>query len=90
MVIKTKLKQKSESRQARVVASRILAKVFEDQQSLATLMPLELDMMADPRERALAQALCFGVIRHYYSLNLILSTLLEKKLKKIVMSKHLS
>ena len=68
--------------QARVVASKILAKVFEDQQSLATLRPIELDMMVDPRERALAQALCFGVIRHYYSLNLIISTLLDKNLKK--------
>jgi len=68
--------------QARVVASKILAKVFEEQQSLATLIPIELDMMADPRERALAQALCFGVIRHYYSLDFILSSLLEKKLKK--------
>jgi len=65
-----------------VVASRILAKVFEDQQSLAILMPLELDLMTDPRERALAQALCYGVMRHYYSLNFILSTLLDKKLKK--------
>jgi len=68
--------------QARVVASKILAKVFEEQQSLAALLPIELDMMLDPRERALAQALCFGVIRHYYSLTLILSTLLDKKLKK--------
>ncbi len=68
--------------QARAVASKILAKVFKDQQSLATLMPAELDMMVDPRERALAQALCFGVLRHCYSLNFILSKLLDKKLKK--------
>jgi len=68
--------------QARAVASKILSKVFEDKQSLATLIPAELDMMTDPRERALAQALCFGVIRHYYSLNFVLNTLLDKKLKK--------
>ena len=67
---------------ARVVASQILSKVFEDQQSLATLIPIELDIILDPRDRALAQALCFGVIRHYYSLNLILGSLLNKKLKK--------
>jgi len=65
-----------------VVASQILSKVFEDQQSLATLIPIELGIIVDPRERALAQALCFGVIRHYYSLNFILNTLLDKKLKK--------
>ena len=76
------MKSKPESRQARVVASRILAKLFADQESLATLMPLELDLMVDPRERALAQALCYGVMRHYYSLNFILSALLDKKLKK--------
>ena len=68
--------------QARAVASQILSKVFAEQQSLARLLPIELDMMVDPRERALTQALCFGVIRHYYSLNFILNTLLDKKLKK--------
>ncbi len=65
-----------------MVASQILSKVFEDQQSLATLLPIKLDIMLDPRERAFAQALCFGVIRHYYSLNFILNMLLDKKLKK--------
>jgi len=65
-----------------VVASQILSKVFEDQQSLATLLPIKLDIMLDPRERAFAQALCFGVIRHYYSLNFILNMLLDKQLKK--------
>jgi 16S rRNA (cytosine967-C5)-methyltransferase len=73
---------KPESRQARVVASQILSKVFAEHQSLATLLPIELDIMVDPRERALTQALCFGVIRHYYSLNFILNSLLDKKLKK--------
>ena len=65
-----------------MVASQILSKVFEDQQSLATLLPIKLDKMLDPRERAFAQALCFGVIRHYYSLNFILNMLLDKQLKK--------
>ncbi len=65
-----------------MVASQILSKVFEDQQSLATLLPIKSDIMLDPRERAFAQALCFGVIRHYYSLNFILNMLLKKKLKK--------
>ena len=65
-----------------MVASQILSKVFEDQQSLATLIPVKLDIMLDPRERAFAQALCFGVIRHYYSLNFILNMLLDKQLKK--------
>lgn len=45
-------------------------------------MPLDLDLVTDPRERALAQALCYGVMRHYFSLNFILSRLLDKKLKK--------
>ncbi len=76
------IKEKTESRQARVIASQILSRVFEDQQSLSTLIPIKLDMMLDPRERALAQALCFGVVRHYYSLNFILNMLLDKKLKK--------
>jgi 16S rRNA (cytosine967-C5)-methyltransferase len=75
-------KTKPESMQARAVATQILSKVFENQQSLSMLIPVELDVITDPRERAFAQALCFGVLRHYYSLNFILNTLLDKKLKK--------
>ena len=68
--------------QARAVASQILSKVFEDHQSLSMLVSIELDEMADQRERAFAQALCYGVLRHYNSLNFILSVLLDKKFKK--------
>jgi len=64
------------------VASQILSKVFEDHQSLSMLVSVELDEMADQRERAFAQALCYGVLRHYNSLNFILSMLLDKKFKK--------
>ena len=45
-------------------------------------MPIELDVMTDKRERAFAQALCYGVLRHHNSLNFILNMLLDKKLKK--------
>ena len=68
--------------QSRAVASQILSKVFEDHQSLSTLIPIELDVMTDQQERAFAQALCYGVLRHYYSLNFILGMLLDKKFKK--------
>lgn len=77
-----KIKTKSIPRQARTVASQILSKVFAKQQTLSTFIPADLETMADPRERALAQAICFGVLRHYESLNFILNTLLDKKLKK--------
>jgi 16S rRNA (cytosine967-C5)-methyltransferase len=39
-------------------------------------------VLADLREQAFAQALCYGVLRHYYSLDFILGKLLDKKLKK--------
>ena len=65
-----------------MLASRILSQVIEGRKSLATLIPAELDVMTDPRERAFAQALCFGVLRRYYSLNFILNMLLDKKIKK--------
>ena len=68
--------------QSRAVASQILSKVFEDHQSLSTLIPIELDVMTDQQERAFAQALCYGVLRHYDSLNFILGMLLDKKFKK--------
>lgn len=45
-------------------------------------MPVELNKIRDLRDKAFAQALCFGVLRHYYSLELILGELLHKKIKK--------
>jgi 16S rRNA (cytosine967-C5)-methyltransferase len=75
-------KPNQKSNQARTVASQILSKVFVERQSLSALIPSELSMLTDLREQAFAQALCFGVLRHYYSLDFILDKLLDKKLKK--------
>ncbi|MEE9575092.1 MAG: 16S rRNA (cytosine(967)-C(5))-methyltransferase RsmB [Gammaproteobacteria bacterium] len=80
MTAKPESSQKS--RQARAVASQILSKVLSERQSLSTLIPTELTVLADLREQAFAQALCYGVLRHYYSLDFILGKLLDKKLKK--------
>lgn len=81
-VIKAKSEPSQKSNQARSVASQILSKVFAEQQSLSVLVPSELSVLTEPREQAFAQALCYGVLRHYYSLDFILDKLLDKKLKK--------
>ncbi len=66
----------------RTVSAQVLSKVFAEQHSLSTLLPVYLGAISDPRKQAFAQALCYGVLRHYFSLNLILENLLDKKLKK--------
>ncbi|MFT5427020.1 MAG: 16S rRNA (cytosine967-C5)-methyltransferase [Gammaproteobacteria bacterium] len=81
-VIKAKPESGQKSNQARAIASQILSKVLAEQQSLSALLPSELTVLTDPREQAFAQALCYGVLRHYYSLDFILDKLLDKKLKK--------
>lgn len=79
------IKDKTEfgqSGQARLIAAKVVSKVFTGKQSLSTLLPVHLAEISDLREQAFAQALCYGVLRHYFSLNLILDNLLDKKLKK--------
>lgn len=73
---------KKESKQTRTLASQILSKVLQNRQPLSVLLPGSLAAISEARERAFIKALCFGVLRHYYSLNLIIEKLLHTKLRK--------
>ncbi len=65
---------------ARGAAARILARVFEDGRSLAAALPPMLAELDDPRDRALAQDLCYGVLRGWPRLDAIAERLLRKPL----------
>jgi 16S rRNA (cytosine967-C5)-methyltransferase len=64
----------------RVLAARVLSRVFGQGQSLATALPPVL-VQASGRDRAFLQELCYGVLRWQPRLQCILERLLEKPLK---------
>lgn len=67
--------------QARAIAAQILARLLHERENLSLLLPEYLPRLPDSRDRALAQELCYGVCRWYYSLQYILNELLEKKIR---------
>ncbi len=62
-------------------AAQSLAKVIGDGQSLTAALDHGLPKLKDAKDRAFVQALCYGVVRHYYALDFALSKLLGKPLK---------
>lgn len=65
----------------RSIAAQILCKVIKDGQSLTAALEADLTVISDPKDRAFVQALCYGVIRDYQSLEFMLNLLLDKPLK---------
>lgn len=66
---------------SRAVAAKILVRVLQDGQSLTATLEALLAPVSSAQERAFIQALCYGVLRHYYSLESILNYLVPKPLK---------
>ncbi len=65
----------------RGLAAQILSRVINDGQSLTAALENQLPKLNDHQDRAFVQALCYGVIRHYYALTCTLQQLLDKPLK---------
>lgn len=63
-------------------AAQILSRVISDGQSLTAALDSQLPKIHDHQDRAFVQALCYGVIRHYFTLDCLLSKLLSKPLKQ--------
>lgn len=63
-------------------AAQVLSRVIADGQSLTSALDATLPKLKESKDRAFVQALCFGVIRHYYALDFILGQLLSKPLKQ--------
>lgn len=62
-------------------AAQVLSKVIHDGQSLTAALDATLPKLKDGQDRAFVQALCFGVIRHYFELDFVLRQLMNKPLK---------
>lgn len=67
---------------ARTAAVAALIEVFAAGRSLGASLPPLLRRVADPRERALAQDLCYGVLRWWPRLEAIAAALMSKPLKE--------
>jgi 16S rRNA (cytosine967-C5)-methyltransferase len=63
-------------------SAQILSHVLNDGQSLTVALAHGLPKLKDSKDRAFVQALCYGVIRHYFALDFMLSRLLSKALKQ--------
>lgn len=63
-------------------SAQILSHVLNDGQSLTAALGYSLPKLNDSKDRAFVQALCYGVIRHYYALDFMLGRLLSKPLKQ--------
>jgi 16S rRNA (cytosine967-C5)-methyltransferase len=62
-------------------AAQILARVLGDGHSLTAALDAHLPKLKDHQDRAFVQALCYGVVRHYFTLDFMLAQLLSKPLK---------
>jgi 16S rRNA (cytosine967-C5)-methyltransferase len=65
----------------RVVAAQVLCRVLKDGQSLTAALDTHLATISETKDRAFVQALCYGVIRDYQSLECALNLLLDKPLR---------
>ena len=66
---------------ARSIATKILSQVIWQRRSLTDCLSTQLVNLKDARERALAQELCYGVLRWLVRLEAVLQQLLHKKIK---------
>lgn len=65
----------------RLAAVHVLTRVLQQGQQLNDALEEITQQFDNPKDSALCQALCYGVIRWYYRLDFILGQLLNRKLK---------
>ncbi|MGH8560228.1 MAG: 16S rRNA (cytosine(967)-C(5))-methyltransferase RsmB [Methylococcales bacterium] len=66
----------------RAIAAEVLCRVLADGRSLTTALEPAKSKLPAGRDRALLQSLCYGALRWYFRLDLILKYLLGKPIKK--------
>ncbi|MDO9371472.1 MAG: 16S rRNA (cytosine(967)-C(5))-methyltransferase RsmB [Gammaproteobacteria bacterium] len=66
----------------RVVAARVLVQVLEQRKSLSEVLAPQLAHLSMPRERSLAQEICYGVLRWHLRLEAVLARLLRAPFKE--------
>lgn len=68
--------------EARVVAARILSRVVGEGRSLSTALPDGLMTLQNDRDRSFVQAICYGVLRDYETLDIVLEGLLDRSIRR--------
>ncbi len=66
---------------SRLAAVKALSLLIRERRSLTDALAVSLAPVTEPRERALAQALAYGVVRDWYRLQALAETLLDKPLR---------
>lgn len=66
---------------ARAIAALVIQELLSNQQKLSTILPEYLAPLTGKKDRALAQELCYGVMRWYFQLDYLLGLLVDKKIK---------
>ena len=56
----------------RLIAARVIARVLQEGQSLTAALDNALIPVESSKDKAFIQALCYGVCRYFYRLDLIL------------------
>lgn len=75
-------KTKPLAKNTRAEAARVLARVIEDGQSLTAVLQQRLEEEEDAgRDAGLLRELCYGVLRHVFSLSALTDALLSKPLR---------
>ncbi|WKE65694.1 16S rRNA (cytosine(967)-C(5))-methyltransferase RsmB [Gallaecimonas kandeliae] len=69
------------SAKLRAQGARVLAAVLDEGRSLSEALPQAQSQLANPKDKALLQALCFGTLRQYRLLDAALGKLMDKPLK---------
>jgi len=70
------------AKNTRAEAARVLARVIEDGQSLTAVLQQRLEEEEDAgRDAGLLRELCYGVLRHVFSLSALTDALLSKPLR---------
>lgn len=69
------------SSQVRALCAQAIVSVVQDGKSLSEALP-HIQSKLQPNDRALAAELCYGTLRHFYSLDFLASQLLQKPFKE--------
>jgi 16S rRNA (cytosine967-C5)-methyltransferase len=66
---------------SRAIAAKVLIRVLQEHHSLTATLDSFLAGVSSPQDKAFIQAISYGVLRHYFSLEALLNVLMPKPLK---------
>ncbi|MDH5571906.1 MAG: 16S rRNA (cytosine(967)-C(5))-methyltransferase RsmB [Gammaproteobacteria bacterium] len=66
----------------RLTSVYVLQQILQQGRNLPDALKNVIDKKTSPQDHALIQALCYGVVRYYFALDVILQQLLQKPLKE--------